>query len=378
MAELAKKYLESIIHVRNKDSIETLHWKKLDIQPFVAKYSNTKEPVYKLIIDDTPISRNNNFIVGYKCISCMKNQEITLNIFVRKINKSGVRCSACVNLDEEKCKTHSKFMKEIFSDIKAGKVEKSEKIKVKSLDFEEYLKLSNSNWEEENDDFKKGYFQKHLTIDEFEKNRSNIKGINNKKIIDISDWIYMPNYRIWNQTRYTPMLINFKTQSIEKPHYISFKCDNCDNEFVHRDMEVIKNKQKILCNDCTLCNKTFRVRSMKVNDIKVLWQSVPERRFIEWCIDNNIKIINGPKIKYSIDDKEHIYRVDFELPEYNLLIEIKDNHYWYKKQISNGIQSAKETCAIEWCKINSYEYQIIFPKTLAKVKEYILNKSCKI
>jgi hypothetical protein len=375
MSHITNKYLESIIYIRNKDNNNVLNYKKIDIQPCIAKYSNTKEPIYKMILDDTPISRNNNLIIGYQCITCMQKQEITLNIFIRKVNKKGERCSACVNLEEEKCKNHSGFMRGI---AQTGNIEKSEKIKVKSLPFNDCVNLSATEWNAESDDFKNAYFIKHLTIDEFENRRSAIKGINNKKITDISDWVYMPNYRIWNQTRYTPMLLNYKTQSIEKPLYISFSCENCENEFIHRDIEIIKNKLKLLCNSCTLCNKTFRIRSMKVNDVKVLWQSVPERRFIEWCVSNNVQIKNGPKIEYNVNNKNHIYKVDFELPELNLLVEIKDNHHWYKKHIANGVQEAKEVCANEWCEQNGYEYHIIFPKTLSAIKEYILNKSCKI
>lgn len=340
-----RSYLQSIMHIRNKDNDELLQPKTIDIQPHIAKYSNTKDPIYKMILNNTPISRNNNLVVGYKCLTCSTAQEISLNVFIRKVNRSSDRCPVCVNNEKVN-----------------GQCEHSEKV----------------NWDDEDDTFKKEYFLSHLTVEEFERIRVRIRGINHKKLTDLSDWTYLPYYRIWNQTRYTPMLLNYKTQSIEKPQYIHFICENCDNEFIHRDLEIIKNKIKIFCNDCTLCNKSFRIRSMNVDGAKILWQSVPERRFIQWCIENKIKIKNGPKIEYIIDNKSHIYKVDFELPELKLLIEIKDNHHWYKKHIANGVQEAKEVCALEWCKLNGYEYYIVFPKTLATIKERIIHTSCKI
>ena len=104
-----------------------------------------------------------------------------------------------------------------------------------------------------------------------------------------------------------------------------------------------------------------------------MWQSVPERRFIEWCEDNNISIKNGPKVTYNFREKQHVYRVDFELTHNKLLIEIKDNHCWHKEQVESGKFQAKESAAKEWCKINNYKYHVIFPKTLQKLKDSILN-----
>ena len=56
-------YLNSIISIRKKDDINCIQFNKLSIESIIAKYSNTKQPINKLVIDDTPISRNNNLIV---------------------------------------------------------------------------------------------------------------------------------------------------------------------------------------------------------------------------------------------------------------------------------------------------------------------------
>ena len=43
-----------------------------------------------------------------------------------------------------------------------------------------------------------------------------------------------------------------------------------------------------------------------------------------------------------------------------MLIEIKDNHIWHKRQVESGKWDAKESSAKKWCKDNNYEYYLIF------------------
>ena len=80
-------------------------------------------------------------------------------------------------------------------------------------------------------------------------------------------------------------------------------------------------------------------------------------------------------MSYKYFDPGHIYRVDFELPQYNILIEMKDNHCWHKQQVESGKFGAKEAAANEWCTKNSYKYHVVFPKTLQKMKDSILDKT---
>lgn len=370
-------YLNSIVSLRNKT--EAIIWKTLIIDKIAVKYSNTNKPIYKLVIDNKPISRNNDIYAKFNCITCGIQQEITLNLFMRKVNNNGKYCKACVNKSEEKASKHSLFMKDNSKQIINGTYIKEPLQKKADISLKEHIELSHNDWKDEDDEFKHNYFINHLTIDEFNNIKNKITGINHKKIIDLSQWTYEPVYRIWNQTKYTPMLINNDMKCVEKPYYITFNCENCDNEFCHRDLEIIKNKMKIYCKDCSFTNKIFRIRTMILNNgDKIKWQSIPEKRFIEWCQDNNINIKNGPKIPYIFNDINRIYNVDFELPNIKYLIEIKDNHHWYKTQVESGKQPEKEKCAINWSKEKNYKYVIVFPKTLQRIKEEILAMSCKI
>ena len=138
---------------------------------------------------------------------------------------------------------------------------------------------------------------------------------------------------------------------------------------MHRDLEIVKNKLKLFCKDCSFTNKTFRIRQLvlKNNEI-IMWQSVYERRFIEWCEEKNIPIQNGPKIPYMFQEKEHSYRVDFMLPQHKKIIEMKDNHCWHTGQVESGKFAAKNKCANEWAQTNGYTFHVVFPKTLSDFK----------
>lgn len=369
---MESEYYNNIVSIRNKKSNEDVPLERCVIKKILSIYSNTKEPIYKLIIDNVPISRNNSYTVKYKCYVCDIHQEITLNLFIRKVNKGIRRCEACRNKADDKCKKQSEFMKENASVIIAGEyIQSKERVKDKSLDVK--LTISQREWEKEEEEFKEHYFLRHLTCEDFERIRHKIISVNNDKLMDITNWEYFPTYRIYNQSRYIPILIDKGHTTCEKPLYIKYKCENCDGIFKHRDLCILKNQHKILCHTCSLTNKTFRIRNLQLNTGEhILWQSIPERRFIEWCEENKICIKNGPNIPYMFKDNQHIYRVDFELPEYRLLVEIKDNHHWNHQQITSGKFKQKEDAANEWCSTNNYKYHIVFPKTLQRFKDSIL------
>ena len=373
IGRMETQYIQSIKSIRDKKTNKEIIWDNISIQKIITKYSNTNIPIFKLIIDDKIISRNNSYLIKYKCLTCSIYQEITLNLFMKKVNKNTNRCHACVNKEDNKREQQSQFMKDNASNIILGEYEKKEIVKVKSNSLEKHLIDSHSEWEKEDDDFKDNYFHIHLTINDFERIESRIIDVNNGKIKDLSKWKYEPNYRVYNQTKYTPMLVNMKDNQVEKPLYISFLCENCDITFIHRDLEVVKNKIKLFCKKCSFTNKTFRIRKLKLaNGDNILWQSIFEKRFIEWCEQQNISIKNGPKIPYLFEDKQRMYHIDFELPIAKRFVELKDDHCWHKQQIESGKFAKKEESANEYAKIKGYKYDVVFPRNIAEYKNVLL------
>jgi len=85
-----------------------------------------------------------------------------------------------------------------------------------------------------------------------------------------------------------------------------------------------------------------------------------ELKFINWCNNNSIIVKNGPTISYTFLNIERKYKVDFMIND--LLIEIKDNHIWYKNDIKSGKHKAKINAVKETIKNGNYkEYYLITP-----------------
>ena len=328
-------------------------------------YSNTKVPTPRFKLEEDVIKRNNSLLIGYNCLHCGLFNEITLNLYLRKVKNKIVCCDGCKNLDEHKRATHVAYMK-------GGREVASTERTWSEKTLTERVSESDTLFALEDTAFQTAYGLAHFSKDEFERIRSKIISVGNGKLKDLSGWEYLPHFKIWNQSKYTPMLINPTTNAIEKPNYIQWSCEVCESHFTNRDLEVQKNRVKILCAECGFCNRIFKVKSMNTPWGKIRYQSHPEYNFVRWCIENNIHVTNGPSIEYVWKERTHKYRVDFQIAAHKKLVEIKDNHVWHKIQIENGKWGAKEQIAKKWCEDNGWEYDIIFPKTLASWKESTL------
>jgi hypothetical protein len=370
-------YSDAIISVKDKATSEDLSTKARKLYLMTHMYSNTKIPTARFELSGELIKKNNNLVIGYKCLTCDVINEITLNLYLRKVNKGITRCDACKNQEEEKCNAQRLLM--LGNKVATGEpVSIDSTIKWCDKPLSVRLEESTVEFESEDTDFKSRYFLTHLSEDEFALVKSKIVSIGNGKISDLSGWTYIPHYKVGNQTKYTPMLYNLATNSLIKPTYISWKCETCESLFVNRDIERQKNRIKIMCGECGFSNRTFKVKSLKTPWGKINYQSQYEKRFIDWCVDNEIEISNGPSIEYEWKEHLHKYKVDFQIPSLKLLVELKDNHVWHKIQVESGKWGAKESIAKLWCEENDWEYLIVFPKTMSSFKEELLKKTCKI
>jgi predicted RNA-binding Zn-ribbon protein involved in translation (DUF1610 family)/predicted transcriptional regulator len=321
------------------------------IKEIANKFSNTKIPIKKMVIDDKEISRNNSYCVQYTCDTCSLSSIITLNLYMRKINKSG--CQNCRNYQEEKILKQTETLRKTLEE---GKQE---------ITLQDKIDKSLQDWNNEDEEFKEKYNLKYITNEEFECIKHKIISVNNGANILNNDWKYMYNFRINNQTKYNPMIINLKENIVCPIHYVKFECENCGEHFINRDLYIQKNRIKIMCKNCTFCNKTYKVKTLKVFNETVKYNSNYEKRFILWCKEKGVHIKNGPVIK----DGEHKYFVDFQIGD--MVIEFKDNHHYHKKNVLEGKFKAKNDATYEWCKNNNYTFEIVFPTNLNKLKEKI-------
>jgi hypothetical protein len=141
--------------------------------------------------------------------------------------------------------------------------------------------------------------------------------------------------------KFSAVLYDKINNSIFKADQPIIRCDNCSKNWRCKSLESFKNCLKLLCQDCKLCNRVFKLRPIKnINNDVIMYQSKLELKFINWCKSNNIIVHNGPNIEYVFHDKIHKYRVDFQIND--ILIEIKDFHIWHRNQVESGLWDVKK------------------------------------
>tara|TARA_Y100000389_G_scaffold144318_1_gene142651 strand:- start:10669 stop:11817 length:1149 start_codon:yes stop_codon:yes gene_type:complete len=373
--DLLKKNLICIECSKEKYDTKEFDTSDFTIDKIIHKYSNTGIPIYRFFYKDEIITKNNHFLLKYKCLTCEAIHKVALNNILRKINRNITRCRICKELDEYKRNQQSKYMLNCN-----GKPKKSNNIK-DVITLENKLIMDKKAFEEYDDDFKDNYFRRNMTNEEFDYIKNKIKFIQNKKFEMDNDFIYYPIVSISNQSRFCPYLYSQSRNCLEKIHNITLLCDNCDTEFLSKDLHSHKNKIKSLCKDCNLTNNIFKLRSYEnLSKEKIMYQSKFELKFIRYCNEKKIYLINGPKIDYTFKDKNCKYKIDFAIPKLNLLIEIKDNHIWHREQINNGKWNSKIKGVNQYLDSEKNIYKnfiVIFPKNYIKELDKIVKKYWK-
>lgn len=359
------RIVKSIIELKDKVTSKIESHKDIQIEYSASKYSSTQEKIWHMVLNGKNITKKSNLLFKYKCVTCSTIHIVSSTQFIRKFNKMSVRCDACKNSEDEKREKQSLMMKETMKDNKISSKTYVKKIEIEPkvivIDFiknkEESIKL----FEEQDDNFKNTYFLTHLTATEFEKILKNLISLENGKYTDKNTFEFWPIYRTNNQMLFSSVLYDKINKTIFRPNQPILKCDNCDNTWRAKSLNKFKNDIKIYCKDCSLVSKTFNLKPFKnINNDKILYQSKLELKFIKFCNDNKIKVINGPSIKYIFNEKERTYKVDFQIDKN--LIEIKDEHIWHKNEINSGKWGAKEGAAKKYITDNNYnEYIFITP-----------------
>lgn len=339
------------------------------------KYTGEFKPVlYKHIYSSSKnktirVENNSNIlpikgVVNYICPTCLFENEILLKKF---LIKDTIICRKCRENDDNKKRKQSEYMKKSFS--KFGKIiskEKGEIKKFKKLTNDELINLSNIEFYNESDNFKKNYFIKNITEEEFLKIKDKIK----LEKMNMDKVKFYPHIKTTHSHKYSPKIMD-ENGNFKLLYNLTYICDSCGSEFNGRNIKKKSTQYKILCKDCYLCNKTFKIRKVKnIRNEIVRYQSIPELDLINYCNYNSILIHNGPKVKYTFDDKKLNYKVDFKVK--NILIEIKDNHIWHKKEVESGKWLAKESAAREYCENNKLEYKLIMKSNIKELYDYIL------
>lgn len=333
--------LSSLIISVVDENDNIIPFQNIQIKLEISKYSSSHSPSPVLILDNQiKFYRNNNIKIIYKCV-CGNENKI---LWKRFLTKKTLHCQHCRETEEKK-KWHSEVLK-----MKHKKIEYTPKTSKEKRIY---------NFELESDSFKKKYFEKNLTLEEFEKAKKyifSIKGV----IVTNKDYILLPHENGVNHKKYRQMVL-IDNQKIPLKDII-LQCPLCGKTFsISRMLKERVIKHNYDCKSCYLNNKTFAIKKI---DNNLCYQSQQELAFINECKKRHIQIINGDEIFYEYEGKTHIYKIDFYLPYYRYQIEIKDNHIWHKKQIESGKWIAKEKNAKMYCLNNNMQYYLLFPKDI--------------
>lgn len=68
----------------------------------------------------------------------------------------------------------------------------------------------------------------------------------------------------------------------------------------------------------------------------------------------------GQESNTALMEKIKIYKVDFEIPNQKMIIEVKGIHIWHKKELNSGKWAAKEDAARKWSQENGYLFYLIY------------------
>ena len=345
--EERQKIINNITEI-TKDNIP-IEIKSIRLDFSCNKYSSKKNSIYHITLNDKHVSKKDTLNFKYKCITCEANHIVGTTQFLRKINKCSYRCSLCVNTQQPPLTQPQQ----------------------PCLSLREQKTESDVLFDEYDDDFKDTYYSYHLTDEDYKRVSKNIISLQNGKY-KIEDLEYWAVFKTNNQMLFSSVFYDKANDLIIKANQPILRCENCGNDWRAKTLEKFKNCHKILCSSCTLCNKTFKIRTTKncVND-SILYQSKLELNFINWCNNNSIIVKNGPTIPYVFQGIERKYKVDFRIND--LLIEIKDNH-----DIKSGKNDAKINAVKEAIEKGIYkEYYLITPDVWVNTLKTIKQQSIK-
>ena len=344
---MREEILNSIVGLMKKSSNEPIEIVNKKLVFEASKYSSTNEAIWHVFINDIKLKKTSDFLISYECLTCKKTNTVSTTQFLRKIRKCKNNCFQCQlqilnsTPDHNMCKNVNNIPLSI-KEIHENSI----------IEFESY-----------SEEYRNAYFLRHLNNDDYERIKPKIISLCNGKYTNLQYIDYWSIYKVNNQMLFSTVLYDKKNDIIFKANQPILKCDNCENEWRAKSLEGFKNCYKILCANCKLCNRTFKIRPAKniINET-IIFQSKLEKKFIDWCHDNDILCRNGPNIDYKFKDKNRKYRVDFQIDK--ILIEIKDFHVWHKTQIENGMWKEKMIAIENTIQINDNynKYLLITPQ----------------
>jgi hypothetical protein len=350
-----EKMPKAIFEIINNGEIINVNDYSITIEKIVTKFSATKEPIYKIMINSIPLHVNSK--VSYNCVFCDRIcKSYSVKSLLRRINFDKFKCTNCKEHDEAKQTKHS--LKIQGNKYALGIKTKEVKNKI-TMTCKDLIINSLKAFRKETFDFKVDYLNRHLNCEEFEMLASKIVSIN-RNLFSFK-YLYIQYIFVKNHAKYIPKLYNVENDTLISISSLSFVCDICGEPFIVTHLNTLKTRiRNLCCKTCLFNNKLFKPHKiLNIQNNPVIYMSKFEKRLIDYCNISNILIINGPNIPYNWNNKVRTYKVDFQIR--NILIEIKDMHIWHRNNLKSGKWDAKENAAIEYAKKHNCVFKLVYP-----------------
>jgi hypothetical protein len=347
--------LDSVKELKNKKSGNIIPIINRYLVFETNKYLSNKNNIWNVFFNDIKLKKTSEFIISYECLSCNQLNSCSPTQYLRKIRECKSTCFQCNN---------NELNQSIFSPNEKSLKEKHES--------------SIKEYETYPDQFKKSYELSHLSNDDFMRIKPKIISLGNEKYKDLNNYEFWSIYKVNNQMRFSSVLYDPNKKMIFKADQPIMKCDSCEKKWRCKSLEAFKNCYKILCPECKLCNRIFKIRPIKnINNEVIIYHSKLELKFIDWCSSNKLVVKNGPNIEYKFYGKTKKYKVDFQIG--NILIEVKDFHPWHKNQVDSGELNLKSNAVNNYIKDNEMDkYYFITPNNWNQMTSELLIKLNKI
>ena len=322
--------LEHIEKIFDYD-LHEIQFSKLEFKYEKRKHSSIYS--YVLYLDDNALTRNQikTYKVQYLC-RCGKHIIILLQKY---LSKKHICCQHCLQ--------NRSYEYNIYTapySIKKGIKKCKEKI---IKDFNDY-----------DNDFKLNYKNNHLDYNEFFYYLPYIYRLNNIILTDNirKNILYKYAYPIDNQFKFDN---GITYQSIND---IALKCNTCGKIFkVHLNNLRNKDINNIKCKKCVFTSIKYPIQLYK--NTNLTYQSNLEKKFLDCCFNYGISVMNGLEIPYWFNNKLHTYITDFYLPDLKIIIEIKGDNHYYKKDLNSGKIDAKNNAAINYVNNHNMKFEFI-------------------
>lgn len=333
-----KQIINSIKWIKNKTDNTNL-----DLALLSLNCDCIEKNLHHFRYNNEIIRRKNKFLICYNCVNCQRENIISLNNLISKIDRNKISCHSCTSI-----------LLQNFSDI-VNKSSLSDKIINDGIDF--------SNMD---DDFKDSYLRKNISVLQFELIRNSIISFQDDKFLMNMSFRYIPFFRNNPGIKsFEPMLYDSIRDTIEKPMNFKLECNHCGYHFKSKKINQYRNKPFILCKKCETDFSPTKLKDLNNVHYKTKFQ----HKFLKLCLKNQIKCENGPVIYFSHNNGQYKKcQIHYYLSDHKVFLDVVGNKE-FQCNDNNRTTEIKRLAHEQNCK-----YIQLYPKNYMKVIKFI----CKV